>query len=326
MTKPYKQPSVEISSLRAFLLTSRTGSTTAAAKDLDISQPAISSSIRRLETLAGTRLFDRTSRPMQLTMAGRQLKSRLEPLIENLDNLVKEMKSITNSAAIDLRISFSDSFGICVAPHIMPKILPSVCNLVAYCQNTPKAVQKLLDDEADIAVATKFPSEDPKVSAQMLLTENFLVVTPREYEGRINHISDLSSLPSTLPVIRFNDDSLDSVQIERVLRQCNFVNQNNIAVDTNQSAVSFVAHGLGWTVMPPLGLWVAKDLISRVSLHRIESLRATRSLYILHKSSLYSQLVSQIYKESQMYIRDSLLPTIAKTSPLLASSISLSDL
>ena len=90
---------------------------------------------------------------------------------------------------------------------------------------------------------------------------------------------DLNLLPKNLPVIRFNDASLDSVQIELVLRQCNFHGGRSIAVDTNQSAMNLVANGIGWTILPPLGIWAAKDFLPAVSLHNIDSLHSTRQFY-----------------------------------------------
>ena len=92
-----KTTSPEISALRAFLLTNKSGSTAGAAKLLNVSQPAVSSAIRRLEALVGMPLFDRSSRPMQLTAAGRVLKTRVEPIVEDLDNLSAEIRSVLNT-------------------------------------------------------------------------------------------------------------------------------------------------------------------------------------------------------------------------------------
>lgn len=327
MTSSRKIPHPEISSLRAFLLTSHAGSTAAAARILNISQPAVSTSIRRLESLVGTPLFDRASRPMQLTAAGRMLKNRVSPLLEDLDNLANELQGMAyNHTELDVRIGFSDSFGMCVTPFLMPRVLPHLHNMAAYCQSTPAVVRRLLADEVDIAFATKYPSEDPKVNALMLSSENFLIVTPKAYEGKIQQISDLAVLPRNLPVIRFNDDSLDSIQIERVLRQCNFHGGRTLAIDTNRSAMSFVANNIGWTVMPPLGIWCAKEFIPSVALHRIDSLRATRSFYVMYKNPTYRDLTSLLYKESLSLLRSEILPEMQTASPLLASSFALSVL
>ena len=136
-----KTTSPEISALRAFLLTNKSGSTAGAAKLLNVSQPAVSSAIRRLEALVGMPLFDRSSRPMQLTAAGRVLKTRVEPIVEDLDNLSAEIRSVLNTTEVDLRVGFSDTFGLCVTPFLMPEIISGIKNLTAYCESTPKILK-----------------------------------------------------------------------------------------------------------------------------------------------------------------------------------------
>ena len=316
-----KTTSPEISALRAFLLTNKSGSTAGAAKLLNVSQPAVSSAIRRLETLVGMPLFDRSSRPMQLTAAGRVLKTRVEPIVEDLDNLSAEIRSVLNTTEVDLRVGFSDTFGLCVTPFLMPEIISGIKNLTAYCESTPKILKKLLNHQVDIAVATKFPSERPEITAQQLFNENYLIVTPRAYEGRIHQVSDLSVIPPSLPVIRFNDDSLDSVQIERILRQFNYRGTRTIAVDTNNSAISLVNSGIGWTVMPPLGIWAAKTHLQNISLHRIDSLRYRRTFYVMYEQEAYNQLASTMAVKALAVLRNITIPDMAAYSQLLASSV-----
>lgn len=71
---------------KVFYYVSRYGSLTAAAKELCISQPAVSQAVRQLEKEAGTRLFSRTSKGVLLTREGellyRYVKSGVESLLE----------------------------------------------------------------------------------------------------------------------------------------------------------------------------------------------------------------------------------------------------
>lgn len=62
---------IKLRHLRSFLETARLGSLSAAAQDLNISQPAMSKSIRELEDILGTQLFDRSTRRLSLTPAGK---------------------------------------------------------------------------------------------------------------------------------------------------------------------------------------------------------------------------------------------------------------
>lgn len=70
----------ELSALAAFAAASQEGSLSAAAVRLGISQPDVSQAVQKLEALFGAELFDRTSRPMRLTPAGRLLRTRAKAL------------------------------------------------------------------------------------------------------------------------------------------------------------------------------------------------------------------------------------------------------
>lgn len=316
----------DVAMLRAFILTAQEGSTASAAKLLHVSQPAISTTIHRLEVIIGHELFDRTSRPMQLTVAGRLLKTRVEGLVLELDSVCSDISQIVNSHRLDLRIGFSDSISGCISPYLLARILPRVNTLSAYGQNTPKTLEKLLSGKLDIAICTKNPIENPDIISYSLFTENFIVVTPKEYANRIHSIHDLAVLPKSLPVVRFNDDSFDSIQIERVLRQCNIMDGRIIAADNNASVLGIVNQGKGWTVMTPLSIWMAHDHMDNVAFQEIDTLKACRTFYILYKNPIYANLVNLIFRESQEIIKNIIIQKLGEKSSFLSRSLMLNNL
>lgn len=311
----------EISALRAFLWTARTGSTAGAAKVIKVSQPAVSTAIHKLEKVFEAPLFNRNSRPMQLTPAGRILKSRIEPILEELDNLAAEIHGARKCSEIDLRIGFSDSFGGVIVPYLLPRLLPSLNNLAAYTSTTFKVIDKLIKGDIDVAVATKFPSENPKITGMLAFYEHFLVATPKSYQRTVDSLHDVMRLAKELPVIRFNDDSLDAVQIERVLRQCNTHRGRTIMSDTNQTVMSLVANNIGWTIIPPLGALMGKDFLPGVTLHRIEKIQATRTFYVMYEHSVFFDLAAQLVKEIQSFFKDVPKPLLDSIPSVVFSSI-----
>lgn len=71
--------------LRCFLEVARQGSLSAAAVALNVSQPAASKTIRELEELLGTQLFDRSGRRLRLTPAGRIYQSHAGAAVADLE-------------------------------------------------------------------------------------------------------------------------------------------------------------------------------------------------------------------------------------------------
>jgi DNA-binding transcriptional LysR family regulator len=69
---------VELRHLRAFVAIARAGSITAAARELSITQPALSRTLRALESAVGVRLVERTTTSLRLSPAGRAMLPRAD--------------------------------------------------------------------------------------------------------------------------------------------------------------------------------------------------------------------------------------------------------
>jgi len=78
---------MKISEIRAFLAVAEAGSMHGAAARLNLTQPAVSRLIQRLEAELGTVLFDRSSKPPTLTPAGQQALAHGRRVLQALDDL-----------------------------------------------------------------------------------------------------------------------------------------------------------------------------------------------------------------------------------------------
>jgi len=70
--------------LRAFAIIARTGSFTLAAKELYLSQSAVSHSMKALEHDVGCRLLDRVGKKVALTQAGEQFLRHADKILEQM--------------------------------------------------------------------------------------------------------------------------------------------------------------------------------------------------------------------------------------------------
>ena len=316
---------IDFSSLKAFLEVSQDCNMSAAAKRLGITQPAISSSIHKLEEALGTPLFDRTSRPISLTQAGRILQNRSAEILTSLEGLATEVMQSMHGVTPHLRIGTSDSISICCVPYMVQKLLPLTSSRSMYTFNTPAVCEMLLNKKIDIAIATDPLLKQKEVRALTLHQEDFLIVAPKKYEGKIKHMTDMLHLILQLPVIRFNDLSLDAIQIERVLRQCNVYSPHVIEADTNQTVLSLISQGCGWSVMPTLGLWAAKDFLTNVSIHKLHSLQAKRVAYVLYSSAYYEPIAEKVRLFVRETITNVVMPKMHQVNPMLVNSISIPE-
>lgn len=100
-----------VDGLKAFVATAQTGSFTAAARQLGISNRLTSKYVGELEQRLGLRLFQRTTRKVGLTPAGETLFARAPALLEGLEDLLSDLTEESRGFSGVLRISAPVTFG-----------------------------------------------------------------------------------------------------------------------------------------------------------------------------------------------------------------------
>ncbi len=100
-----------IDQLKAFVATAQTGSFTAAAGQIGVSNRLTSKYVAELEARLGVRLLQRTTRKVGLTPAGEELLTRAPALLDDLDDLIGEVAEGSHGFSGVIRISASVTFG-----------------------------------------------------------------------------------------------------------------------------------------------------------------------------------------------------------------------
>ena len=100
-----------IDGLRAFVATAETGSFTAAADRLAISNRLTSKYVAELEARLGVRLLSRTTRRVGVTASGEALLARAPALLDDLDEMLAEVTEDGRGFTGTLRISAPVTFG-----------------------------------------------------------------------------------------------------------------------------------------------------------------------------------------------------------------------
>lgn len=104
--------------MRAFLQVARLGNFTRAAEQAHITQAGLSILIREMERQLGCRLFDRTTRVVTLTPAGRRLLPVVERLVTDLDDVAAQLGAEGDEARQTLRIAATPL----VSSHLLPQV------------------------------------------------------------------------------------------------------------------------------------------------------------------------------------------------------------
>ncbi|MGL5319124.1 MAG: LysR substrate-binding domain-containing protein [Bacteroidales bacterium] len=140
--------------LRVFISVAKNLSFTKAAKELYLSQPAISKHIHELEEQYKVRLFDRIGSQIQLTKEGESLREHANRILEAYKELAFEMNILTQTYEGELRLGASSTISQYVIPSIIGGFLskfPDV-KLSLLSGNTQDIEKAVLSGQIDLGI------------------------------------------------------------------------------------------------------------------------------------------------------------------------------
>ncbi|UWQ63197.1 LysR family transcriptional regulator [Leisingera caerulea] len=152
--------------IRAFLATAETGSLSAAARQLGLTQPTLSRQVAALEAELGVLLFERVGRALALTEAGHDLLTHSRKMGEAANGLRLAATGQAQSIEGTVRITASDV----MSAHVLPPVLHQLR------QRAPRLtidvvaandIRDLMRREADIAIRHVRP-EQPELIARLV--------------------------------------------------------------------------------------------------------------------------------------------------------------
>ena len=191
---------LDIKQLTYFTAVVNEGTVTAAAKALHMSQPPLSKQIQLLEQELGCALFDRKSRHMYLTGAGRVLYERACNILDMCASTKSEIADLKTSLAGTLRIGVATSICSTVFQKWMQCFCSNHINMKfeLYEGNTYQLLDKVRSNQVEIAfVRTPFTAVDLQrinLQNEPLCAVGRPLFFPESGSGMIQ-LSQLSSVP-----------------------------------------------------------------------------------------------------------------------------------
>lgn len=179
------------------------------AERLHVSTARISQTIAKLERRVGVPLFDRTSRRVELTAAGRRLHERLRPAWDQITDAVEEAVAAGRGLTGTLRVAFVGAAGgqlLAGAADLFRRRCPD-CDVSLREAQMTDLMPWLRDGEVDLALGT-FPVDEPGIATgAVLVSEARMLAVPvghpfaRRSSVRLEDLArtPLLQLPGTLP-------------------------------------------------------------------------------------------------------------------------------
>ena len=196
---------MDIKDMRAFYAIVEEGNISHAAQRLDIAQPALSRQMKRLENSLGVQLFERGSRRIRLTDAGRVMYSRVEHILGMVDGTVREIKEIGSGVAGSIRLGTITTSGAMLLPELISEFHSRYPHVTYQIWEAEGArILELLDNRV-IEIGITRTQVDSKVYESIVLpNEPLVLIMNKEQEigsqkDKVN-LLELKDKPIIIPL------------------------------------------------------------------------------------------------------------------------------
>ncbi|GAB1438328.1 LysR family transcriptional regulator [Providencia sp.] len=199
-------PPIKLNQLRAFVEVSRHGSIRAASRFLQLSQPALTKSIRELESILGAKLFIRSNQGIYLTECGEGFLRRASLILEELRAGQEEISQRIGLIGGTVSIGVAGS----IARSLMPKVVtqfhrdyPNIKLRIMEGQLLTMLTQ-LRQGELDFTINTYYPgSLDAEFSFEQLMQKEYKVIMRKDHPlSHAKSLSELANCDWTMPTPR----------------------------------------------------------------------------------------------------------------------------
>jgi LysR family cyn operon transcriptional activator len=170
---------MQIRQLRYFLKVAEMGSITAAAKELRMTQPALSRQIRAFEDDCGWSLLDRGAKSIRLTRAGEVVVAEGKKMVSAVDQGLARMQREIDGGLI--RVGYAPSLGGALLKKAMSCFVqrhPTV-RIDLVDSTSEEMRKKILSGEIDLMVGAK--SEEREMEWDLLLEKHLRLAVPRQH-------------------------------------------------------------------------------------------------------------------------------------------------
>jgi DNA-binding transcriptional LysR family regulator len=236
--------------LRLFAAVAESGSFSRAAKQLQLSQPAISQGVRDFELQLGCRLLDRSRKGVKPTREGRALMRHAESMFATERAAEEELKSLRGLDSGSLRIGASTT----IATYLLPEHLgqfhrdhPGI-DLYLVSANTRDIADLMLGHEIEIALV-EGPVEDDGLISEPWQTDIMTMITaPSHPFAQELAPIDPARIASELLVIREPGSGSREV-VNQVLSEHAIQPSRTLEVGSTEAIKQLVAAGLGIAIV-----------------------------------------------------------------------------
>jgi DNA-binding transcriptional LysR family regulator len=236
---------IESRQIRAFVAVARRGSFTHGAKDVFLTQSAVSHAIKSMEADLGCHLFRRVGKHAVLTEAGERLLQHCEEILRKMQDTREDLSQLPGAGQVSLRIGAP----VTICQHIVPGVLRSLqeefphSGLRIETGDNPQLLAQLLAGRVDLAIMVE-PEKRPDLAFEPLFSDELhFLMLPSHPWATLEEISAAQIENATLIVP--NKSTRTHQLVAGHLRARRIMMEKYIELGSIESIKELVKNGLG---------------------------------------------------------------------------------
>lgn len=238
--------------LKIFLKITEMGSITKASEELFLTQPAVSIQLKKFQDQFDIPLTEIIGRKLFVTDFGKEVAIAAENILNEVEAINYKTNSFRNLLSGKLKISVV-STGKYVMPYFLTDFLAKNKGVELSMDVTNKAlvVKSLDENHVDFSLVSVLPDSIDVQSTELISNQLYLVGSPEliaQYEPKNPQFFEES------PIIFRERGSATRNAMERFMKERKLYTRKKIELTSNEAVKQAVKAGLGFSIMPLIGL------------------------------------------------------------------------
>jgi DNA-binding transcriptional LysR family regulator len=279
------------------------GSFASAARELGYTASAVSSQMETLERAVGLTLFERGARGVQITAPARLLAERARRVLDDLQELDADARSIAAGRTGRLKVGCFPTAGARILPAALSQLRsshPAVEVSLRILEPT-EAIGMIQSGELDVAFIYEYIAMTRAWPASLaratLITEDLVFLSP--LATRVSDTSEIASSFAQSDWITSGSGTAGESTAYRICADLGFVPNVGLRTDYYDLVTEFVASGLGVAIVPALGI-VSHE---RVNMLPLQSRWAQRVVSLVYRRGASDPLVPHVVESFTNTVR-----------------------
>ncbi|RRU16357.1 LysR substrate-binding domain-containing protein [Stenotrophomonas sp. 278] len=225
-----------------------------AAAVCHVSQPTLSTQLRKLEDELGVPLVERGSRKVMLTHAGNEAAMRARGIVAEIEELKEAARRARDPEAGTVRLGIFPTLGPYLLPHVIPGIRKRYphLELLLVEEKSDELLHRLRDGRLDAALLA-LPVDDDSLHAEFLFEEPFLLAVSSKHPLASRDHLDAEEL-STQRLLLLEDGHCLRDQALAVCRMFGANEKSEFRATSLETLRQMVAADVGITLLPTLAV------------------------------------------------------------------------